>query len=290
MIQMLWVELLVSGIMLGGVYALLALGLNLIFGVMGVVNFAHGEFLMIGAMLTAWLSVTHGVNPIIGTIAAVLVMGIAGGFVHRTLIERLTTVPPVMSLLATYGLSIILVNVAYLIWGGSTISVSGFLKGSIDLGIMTVPSNRALTFAVATLATLCLYLFLRFNALGKSLRAVSQDQTLAVLCGVNARLVRVITFAIGSALAGLAGGLLTILFTADFQMGERFVIKAFAIIIIGGLGSFPGALLGGLMVGIVEVVGSYVTAPTAANALIYLLMIAILLFRPKGLLGVRSSI
>lgn len=287
---MIWVQLLIGGILLGGIYALLAVGLNLIFGVMRVVNFAHGEFLMIGAMITAWLAAVSGMHPLIGLLVAVAIMLPLGMILQRFVIERLVSVPPVMSLLVTYGLSIILVNIALLVWGGASIAIPTATPEAIELGFVSLPEARVVPFVIAMTATAAVFLFLRYHSFGKALRSVSQDQSLAAFCGINARRVRIVTFAIGAALAGIAGALLAPIFTADFQMGERFLIKAFAIVIIGGLGSFPGALLGGLLIGIVEVTGGFLIAPTAANAVIFLVMIIVLLFRPQGLLGTRTTL
>lgn len=287
---MLAVELIVSGLLLGGIYALLAVGLNLIFGVMRVVNFAHGELLMLGAMATAWLSLVHGVHPFIGLVGVSIVIYLFGDVVQRLLIERLVEGPPVMSLLATFGLSILLVNLGLLIWGGSFLSLPGFLTGTVVIGELVLPHGRLVPFVIAMTLTFGVYLFLKKHSLGKAMRAVSQRAEMAEVCGIDAAKVRRFTFAVGSAMAAVAGALLVPIFAVDFQMGERFVLKAFSIVIIGGLGSYSGAFIGALLVGIVEVAGGYVTSASSAEAMIYALMIAVLLVRPQGLLGTRTTL
>lgn len=287
---MIAIDLIVSGVLLGGVYALLAVGLNLIFGVMRVVNFAHGELLMLGAMATAWLYLTHGVHPLFGLVGITIVVYLFGGVVQRLLIERLVDGPPVMSLLATFGLSILLVNLGLLLWGGSFMSLPGFLTGALQLGGLVLPYGRLVPFIIALVSTFGVYLFLQKHSLGKAMRAVSQRAEMAEVCGIDAARVRRLTFAIGSGMAAIAGALLVPIFAVDFQMGERFALKAFSIVIIGGLGSYSGAFLGALLVGIVEVTGGYLTSASSAEAGIYALMIAVLLVRPQGLLGNRTTL
>lgn len=285
-----FLELLVGGIMLGGLYALLACGLNLIFGVMRVINFAHGEFLAIGA-LSAVSLVAGAKLPFVAALVIVpLGMALLGLALQVLVIRRLMDAPLIMSLLATYALSTILVNISILIWGGGYQGLPGVLGGSILLLGVNVSMSRLVAFAVAMGASLGVWWFLQATRLGRAIRSVAQAPELAVISGISVERIRNITFALGAGMAGLAGVLMAPAFASDPQLGSRFLIKAFAVIIVGGMGSYPGAILSALLLGIIEVFGGYWLGQVIGSALLYLFMLAILLARPRGLLGVGSRV
>ena len=283
---MVYPELLVSGILLGGIYALMAGGLNLIFGVMRVINFAHGEFLAIGALST--VSIVTGLKlPFVAAIIVVPIgMALLGLLMQTLVIRRVVEGPMIMSLLATYAVSTILVNVSILIWGGGFQGLPGVLSGSFNVGGVNVPLARFVAFAVATTVSLAVWWGLRTMRLGKAIRSVSQAPELATITGISVNQIRNITFMLGAAMAGLAGVLIAPTFAADPQLGVRFVIKAFAVIIIGGMGSYTGALVAAFGLGIIEVFGGYWFGQIIGTALIYVTMLLVLLLRPSGLFGV----
>lgn len=283
-------ELLFGGIMLGGLYALMACGLNLIFGVMRVINFAHGEFLAIGA-LSAVSLVTGAKLPFwLALVVVPIGMAALGLGLQMLVIRRLQNVPLIMSLLATYAVSTILVNVAILLWGGGYQGLPGVLGGSVLFLGVNVSVSRLVAFAVAMGASLGVWWFLQSTRTGRAIRSVAQAPELAVISGISTERVRNITFALGAAMAGLAGVLMAPAFASDPQLGSRFLIKAFAVIIVGGMGSYPGAILAALLLGLIEVFGGYWFGQVIGSALLYLFMLAILLARPQGLLGVGARV
>ena len=279
-------ELLVGGILLGGLYALMAGGLNLIFGVMRVVNFAHGEFLAIGALTTVTLVAGLAMPFWVALVVVPLGAALLGLALQTFVIRRLVDAPLIMSLLATYAVSTIMVNAAILIWGGGYRGLPGVLAGSVNLLGVDVSQSRLVAFAVALGTSLAVWWFLRATRTGRAIRSVAQAPELAVISGISVERVRNITFALGSAMAGLAGVLLAPTFASDAQLGSRFLIKAFAVIIVGGMGSYPGAILAALLLGILEVFGGYAFGQVIGAALLYLVMLGVLLVRPRGLLGV----
>ena len=281
-----FLELLIAGILLGGLYALMACGLNLVFGVMRVINFAHGDIMAVGA-LTA-VSIVAGMQlPYLVALIAVPVLAAAIGLAMQWfVIRRIVDGPMIMSLLATFALSAIIVNVSLLIWGGGYSGLPNVLSGSTRVLGLDIPLARLVSFAMAMSATIGVWWFLKAARFGKAIRAVSQAPELAVISGISIGLVRNVTFALGAAMAGLAGVLLAPTFAADAQMGARFGIKAFAVIIVGGMGSYPGAMVAALLMGILEVFAGYLYGQVLGSATIYLAMLVALVLRPRGLFGV----
>lgn len=283
-------ELLIGGVLLGGVYALMACGLNLIFGVMRVINFAHGDILAVAALST--VSMVAGFRLPFWLAVVVVPVGCAlfGALVHVVVLRRVEGAPMIISLLATYALSTILVNVAILIWGGGYSGLSGVLSGSVKLAGVDVSVSRLVSFVCAIGVSLAVWWLLQFTRFGRAIRSASQAPELASISGIAIERVRLATFALGSAMAGLAGVLVAPAFAVDPQLGSRFIIKAFAVIIVGGMGSYPGALLAALLLGEIEVIGSYFAGAVIGSAFLFLLMLGVLLIRPRGLLGVGVRI
>lgn len=281
-------ELLIGGLLLGGLYALMACGLNLIFGVMRVINFAHGELLAIGALST--VSLVAGYHfPFWSALLLVPILTAAIGLVmHKLVLQRLAGAPMIMSLLATYAISTILVNGAILTWGGGYRGLPGVLSGSVHFLGQNLSLSRLVAFAVALGVSLGVWWVLEKTRWGRAVRSVSQAPELAEISGISIEHVRNTTFALGAAMAGLAGVLMAPTFASDPQLGVRFLIKAFAVIIVGGMGSYPGAIAAALLLGVIEVFGGYFTGAVIGSALLFLLMLAVLLVRPRGLLGVGA--
>ena len=281
-----FLELLLNGILLGGVYALMACGLNLIFGVMRVINFAHGEFLTLGALATYSLCVTFKLPFWSALLVVPAVMAVFGYAMQVTLIARVINAPMIMSLLLTYALSTVLVNIGLYVYGGGFKGIPGLLTGSVKVLGVGLSEARLVAFAVAIGASLAVFVFLKRSLFGKAIRAVSQEPEIASISGISVARVRNATFALGAAMAGLAGVLLAPIYAADPQMGSRFLIKVFAVVVVGGMGSYGGAIAGALLLGVVEVLGGYSLGQMAGSAAVYLVMIAVLLIRPRGLFGV----
>ncbi|MFN8534076.1 MAG: branched-chain amino acid ABC transporter permease [Dehalococcoidia bacterium] len=280
-------QLVVSGILLGGVYALFASGLNLIFGVMRVINIAHGELMMLGAYATFWLFALWGVNPVLSLLITVPLLFLLGVLLERVFIERIVGQPLLISLLLTFGLSLFFSGSALTLWTADFRSVPYF-SGSIQLGPIALPLSRTVAFALALAITAGVWFFLQNTRVGKAVRATAQNSEVALVCGIDVRRIRLLTFGLGVALAGASGTLVSLMFSFSPTIGSNFLGKGFAIIVLGGLGSFVGALIGGIILGVAEVLGGFVTTAQIAEAIPYLVLVLVLLVRPSGLFGVRE--
>lgn len=280
-------QVVISGLLLGGVYALFAAGLNTIFGVMRVINLGHGELMMLGAYTTYYLYAEGGVNPLITIpIAAALMFG-AGLVMQRALVERVIDQPLLSSLLLTFGLSTLLQGLALNRFSADFRSVP-YLSGSVDVFGLALSRSRLVAFVIALAVTGATYSFLRFSRFGKAIRATSQQADVAQVCGIDVRRVRLATFGLGSALAAIAGSLVAMIFSISPEMGRMFLGKAFAIIVLGGLGSFVGAFLGALMLGVAETLAAYFTTTQLAEGVPYAVLVLVLMLRPSGFFGVRE--
>jgi branched-chain amino acid transport system permease protein len=281
-------ELVTGGVLLGGLYALMACGLNLIFGVMRVINFAHGEFMAVGALCTVSLVAGFALPFWAAFFLVPLTTAALGVLVYWLVLRHTERAPMIMSLLATYAISTILVNACILVWGGGYRGLPGVLSGFLRIGGINLSLSRLVAFVVAIGVSLSVWWVLKATRFGRAVRSVSQAPELAVVSGISVQQVRLAVFAIGSAMAGLSGVLLAPTFAADPQLGSRFLVKAFAVIIVGGMGSYPGAIVAALLLGVVEVVGGYWVGAVLGSALLYLIMLAVLLARPRGILGVGA--
>ena len=277
-----------NGLLLGGIYALVAAGLSLIFGVMRVINFAHGEFLMLGGMTTYWLFALFGVNPLLSVVVVLPLFLVLGGVVQRTLIQRVVDAPPMMSLLLTFGVSFFIIGLSQALWGNTFRSVP-YLGGSFAVGILQLPKVRIIAFFGAALLIGAIFMFLRKTRHGKAIRATAQHPTVAMACGIDIAKVRRNTFAIGVSMAAFAGSLLVLITAMHPQAGQAYILRAFATVVLGGLGSYVGALLGGLILGFTEVFGAFYFSSALGQASAYLLLLVILLIRPGGLVGFRAG-
>ena len=278
-------QLLVGGVLLGGVYALAAAGLNLVFGVMRVVNFSHGDLMMLGGYTAFWLFSLYGVNPILSLLVVTPVLFGVGWLVQRLLVDRLVGQPPLMSLILLWGVSLVITNVALYAWTSNMRSVPYF-SGGFDLAGVSVSRSRGMAFLLALGISMAVWFFLQRTKWGKAIRATAQSAEMALVCGIDIRRVRLLTFGLAAAMAGAAGNLLVTLLAVNPGVGPSFLLKAFAIIVIGGLGSFPGAFIGALVVGIIESFAASFNAQ-AADAVVYFALILFLLVRPGGVMRIQ---
>jgi len=280
------VQLLIGGLLLGAVYALAAAGLNLIFGVMRVVNFAHGDLMMLGAYVAFWLYTLAGLNPLVSLLATVPLLFLLGWGLQRWLVDRVVGQPPLMSLILLWGVSLVIINAALFLWTSNSRSVPAF-SGGIELGGLSISRSRGIAFVAAIAITGAVWLFLQRSRWGKAIRATAQSSEMALVCGIDVARVRHITFGLAAAMAGAAGNLIVFIFAVSPVVGPTFMLKSFAIIVIGGLGSFQGALVGALVVGVIESFSAYVLNSQVSEAIVYFALILFLLARPNGLLGAR---
>ena len=278
-------NILAVGLLLGGIYALVSVGLNLIFGVIRIVNFAQGEFVMLGMYGTfAAYSFLH-IDPYLA-----LLIVLPGLFLFGAIVQRLILAPlrnePTMQIFATFGLLMLIENVVLAVTRGTAYSVTSPLaQTSINIGGVQVGLVRLIVLLAATLVAVALGLFLKRTMMGRAIRAVAQDRSAARLMGVNVDRIYMLTFGIGAALAGLAGCLLTPIYTLSPQIGTGFILPAFAVVVLGGLGSVLGAYVGGFIVGLTEAFAGYYLDPALKYAVLFAVFIAVLIIRPSGLFG-----
>jgi branched-chain amino acid transport system permease protein len=282
-------QLVISGLLIGSVYALMSIGLTLIFGVLRVVNFAHGEFLMI-AMYGAWaFSRLLGLNPYFAAIAVVPAMFLFGALVYRLVIGSALAKPHLVVVFATMGLSIFLQNIALMAMTADLRDVPPIFARSISIGGIYIKGELLLGFIVTLLCTVILQWVIKRTFLGKAIRATVQDGEAAKLMGIAVPKIFLITFAAGSALVGLAACVMLPLFSVFPTVGLNFVLIAFVIVVLGGMGSIEGALLGGFCVGVVQSVSSYYVAPAFGQLFFFLLFLLVMIFRPNGLFGQKGA-
>ncbi len=283
------VQLVVSGLLIGSIYALMSIGLTLIFGVLRVVNFAHGEFLMI-AMYGAWaMSRLLGVNPYFAAVAVVPAMFLFGALVYRLIIGPGLAKPHLVVVFATMGLSIFLQNIALMAMTADLRDVPPIFARSISIGGIFIKGELLLGFIVTLLCTVVLQWVIKHTFLGKAIRATVQDGEAAKLMGIAVPRIFLITFAAGSALVGLAACVMVPLFSVFPAVGLNFVLIAFVIVVLGGMGSIEGALLGGFCVGVVQSLSAYYVAPAFGQLFFFLLFLLVMIFRPNGLFGQKGA-
>jgi branched-chain amino acid transport system permease protein len=279
------IQLVISGLLIGSIYALMSIGLTLIFGVLRVVNFAHGEFLMI-AMYGAWaFSKLLALNPYVAAVAVVPAMFLFGALVYRLVIGSALEKPHLVVVFATMGLSIFLQNAALMAMTADLRDVPPIFGRSISIGHVFIKGELLLGFVVTLACTIALQWVIKYTFLGKAIRATVQDGEAAKLMGINVPKIFLITFSVGSALVGLAACVMLPLFSVFPTVGLNFVLIAFVIVVLGGMGSIEGALLGGFCIGVVQSVSSYYVAPAFGQLFFFLLFLLVMIFRPNGLFG-----
>ena len=278
-------HIVVVGLLVGGIYGLVSIGLNLIFGVIRIVNFAHGELVML-AMYGAYLCyATMGLDPYVSVLIVVPALFVVGVLVHRLVLQPLHSESS-MQIFATFGLLILFQNVVLALTRGEGYSVPSRTAGvTLGIGDIRMAMSRLVIFAAVTLTAIALHVFLKYTLTGKSIRAVTQDRQAARLMGINVERTFTITFGIGAALAGLAGALLSPIYTLAPGIGGNFILPAFAVVVLGGLGSVAGAYFGGMIVGLVEALAGFYIDPELKQAIWFLIFLAVLVVRPTGLFG-----
>jgi branched-chain amino acid transport system permease protein len=280
----------VSTILLGGIYALISVGLTLIFGIMRVVNFAHGEFLMLGMYLAFWAFALWRLDPYVVLFVSIPLFYLVGLATYALIMRGVIHASHNVQIFTTVGLSIALQNVALVLWTGDFRFVRPWHSSVvIRLGDTAFNLSQVVAFAFAVALTAALFAFMRWTHTGRVLRATAQDRDAATLMGIDTDRVYRLTFAIGIAAVGAAGVLISPLYQVYPTAGLQFVLLAYVIVVLGGLGDIVGALIGSLIVALVEVAGSYVFGTAWKEVLYFVLFIAVLVFRPAGLFGQRGA-
>jgi branched-chain amino acid transport system permease protein len=284
--MLLFLQSLVNGLLLGGIYASCSAGFSLAFGVMGVVNLSHGDFVMLGAFFTYWLFALAGLDPFFTLPVTLVALFFLGFFLQRVAINRLVGGPPIMSYLLTFGLHLMLANLALRVWTADYRTVQTSYSG-LNLNILGVvlPYSRLATFALAMVVILGLYFLLYRTEIGRAIRATAQDREMARLMGVKIFRIYALTFGLAAGVTGLAGSLVSNTLVIYPQMGLPFTITAFCVVVLGGMGYIPGTLWGGMILGILEsLTTTYLTAGISL-ALTFFLLLVMLIIRPGGIFG-----
>lgn len=269
--------------LVGASYALIAMGLTVIFGLMNIANFAHGQFYMMGGFLAYYLTTALGFNYFIALIAAVLIVMAAGVALDRTIFKRLRGKPLINSVLVTIGLAILLENLALVLWGPRPEAIpSPISPDPLQIGPIFTTQPRLFAVGVTIAAILLIHVLLHHTRTGKAMRATFQQQEAAALSGIDIDRLYSVAFGVGAGLAALGGVLLGSIFYVHPSMGGIVTLKAFVVTILGGMGSFGGAIVGGLFLGIAESFGTLVSS-AYKDAIGFVLVILVLLYRPDGL-------
>jgi branched-chain amino acid transport system permease protein len=286
-------ELVLQGLIRGSMYALMAVGLSLIFGIMGVVNFAHGELFMIGSYVMVGAMAFLGLPYAAGVAAAGAVLFVVGLMIERGLIEPLRKRAGrdwlLDSFVLTIGLMVILQNLAILVFGSRQRGVPQVVEGALEIGQIVVTYERLMILGLSTLIVFLLWLFIKYTHTGRAIRATAQHPEAAQTLGIRTGRIYTIAFGIGAALAGMAGAMLISMYPAFPSVGFQPVIKSFAVVILGGLGNIPGAIAGGMLLGVVEALTVFSISSGWQNVLTALIVILVLIFKPSGLFTTQGA-
>lgn len=271
----------VNGLMIGGFYSLMGMGQNIIFGVMKIINFCHGEMLMAGMYLTYVLYTFCGIDPYLSMPVVALIMMVLGGLIQHTLITpSLGTKSFTNLLFLTVGLGILLSNLAQVIFSSDYRTVStDYSSGILAMGPVTAALPKMISFCVLIIITIALFFFLKYTSVGKKIRAVSQNPLGAQVVGIDSKWIYIITYGLGAALAGVSGALLTQFFVINPTAGNNFGFRALIVVVVGGLGSIPGAFFAGILLGLLETLISLFVGPSLKTLMVFLTFIIMLVVR-----------
>jgi branched-chain amino acid transport system permease protein len=280
------IQSILGGILIGGVYALTGIGLTLIFGVMRVINFAQGELVMVGMYATFWLFRLAGIDPFLSVVLTMPAMFLLGALLQRSLINRVLDALPQNQILLTIGIGLVLSNVAMLAFTSDyRILSTSYSSSSVALGPLRLSTPLIYCFLITAAITAALYWLLVKTDLGHAIRATAQDRDAAQLMGVNVRNMGVLAFGLGAALAGAAGALVAPIYYIYPQVGSAFTLKAFVVVVLGGMGSIIGATLGGVLIGVAESLSGTYFGSGWKDVCVYSIFLLVLLLKPSGLLG-----
>lgn len=280
-------QIVINGLLKGGLYALMAIGMSLIWGVMDIINIAHGSFIMLGAFTTYWLFTLLGIDPFLSLIASIGILFILGYIVQKYLINLIIRASAFITLVLTFGIEIFVNNLAQVFWSADVRMVQiPYGAANFSIGsLVTIPIMRLIAFLFVIVISIVLFFILNRTNLGRSIRATSQDLDAARLVGVDVAKTYAVTFGLGVGAAGAAGTLWSILFPITPMMGGILTLKSFVVVIIGGLGSMLGPLFGGLILGVTEALGTNWLGATYENLIGFTILVLVLIIRPKGIMG-----
>ena len=282
-----FIQLVANGLMLGGLFAMISIGLTLIFGIVRVINFAHGEFLMVGMYIAYFLTVSLDIHPYVTATPLIVLFFVLGALVQRFIIQPLLDAEdPHVQIFATVGLSTAMINLALLTFGADlrTTPAEG-VRVAFEVGPVRLLVGQVVMFVMGIALVAGLQLFLTRTYLGRAIRATAQNRYAAQLMGVNVNWIYIVTFGIGAACVGLAAALTAPMYSTFPTVGTYFVLTAFVVVVLGGMGSLQGAFVGAMIIGLVDSLSGYYIAPDLKEVVYFILFLLILIFRPTGLFG-----
>jgi branched-chain amino acid transport system permease protein len=281
-----FIQAIVNGLLLGGVYAAYSAGFSLIFGVMGVVNLAHGELIMLGAFSSYWMFALFHVDPYLSLPVSMGLLFLFGYVVQKYIINRVIELPHIMSYILTFGIHLMVANTALQLWTHDFRTITTSYSGA-NLAVwgLNIPYARLVTFVLALVIVAALWFLLNRTETGRAIRATSMDKEVARLMGVKIHHIYAITFGIGAAVSGLAGALISPFVIIFPEMGLSYTIIAFCVVVLGGMGYMPGALWGGAILGIAQSLSATYLSAGISVAITFLLLFFMLIFRPTGIVG-----
>jgi branched-chain amino acid transport system permease protein len=282
------IQIIVNGVLLGGLYACTAIGFSIIWGVMNLINLAHGSMIVLGAYITFFVSTQTGIDPFLTMPLAGALLFIVGYLLQTFLINLIVRSSVFMTLIFTFGLDMLMINIFLVLFTADLRSLHlPYAHESFRLAGVNIPYGRMIVFILAIVLTLALSLFLNRTRTGRAIKATSFDRDAATLSGIDISRIYALTFAIGAMMAGMAGSLIAVVYSFSPVTGESFTMKSFVIVVLGGLGSVPGAIIGGIALGVVENLASYFLDSGYRDAIGFGLLVLTLVLRPEGLLGKR---
>jgi branched-chain amino acid transport system permease protein len=281
-------QVIINGLVLGGLYACVGMGFSLVYGVLGISNLSHGALLMLGSYVTYWLFTLYGVDPFISIIPAMAVLFVLGYVMQRLVINRVMGAEDRTSLILTFGFQWLLINVALYTFTGDYRAVTPSYAGEgFNFGSLTLPYARLGVLIIAIASAAALHLFTTRTKVGNAIKAVALNRKGAQLCGVDINHVYAITFGIGAALAAVSGSVATMVYVLTPYIGQPLLGRAFVVTVLGGLGNVVGPLVGGVILGIAETTGAAILGTTYQEAISFIFLVLVLAIRPQGLFGRR---
>jgi branched-chain amino acid transport system permease protein len=276
----------VNGLLIGGIYALVSIGVSLIFGVVKIVNFAQGEFVMIGMYISFFLATTFGVDPLVSLLVSMPALFVLGALMQHFLIRRVLGLGDMPQIFLTFALSLLLLNLALMLFTANYQTVhTAYTDAALHLGEINVPVAKLIAFVLAMVLSAALWVFLHTTDLGKAMRAAAQNRDVAMLMGINPDRVFAVAVGIALALAGAAGSLLAPFYPVYPMVGQVFVLMAFVAVVLGTLGNITGALIASLMMGVAESLGIQFVGADSGLIVVFVMLLVTLAVRPSGLAG-----
>jgi len=276
----------VNSLLIGSVYSLVAIGLTLIWGVMNIINFAHGDFLMIGMFVSFWCYTLFGLDPIFSIPICTVILFLLGVVIYRFIVSKVMTGPGLAQLVVTFGVSIFLANLAVMLWTPDfRLIEKPLLSGTWTLGVVQLSVPKFAASVGSVLVSAAVVLFLKKTKTGKAILAVEMNRDSALLMGINTERINSLSFGLGSALVGIAGAFLSMYYYIYPQVGGLFGLISFCIVALGGFGSIEGAFIAGILIGFVQTLGGYFFDPAYKYAIVFMVYLIVVWIRPQGLLG-----